>query len=382
MQLRAVQCSGYKAFRTLTDLPLRQLTVLFGKNNSGKTTLARLPLFVVASVSNEASMYTLSAAGQRFGSSFADLGSVDQAHPSVSFGVHWTSNRRIAIELQNVISRDSESVQLVYLAIDNDIKKHFRLQPRSESSAFAFVTSNLAPDETDRFYERIQDARNTLSQIVHIPSSRPRLETTYSTRAPDGWTVDDTPYILNSDRSVLNEVDKWFRANLDGVGIAVDQAAFAFQLTQTKDRASVNLAESGRGVQSCLPVVTLLRAISNMREESFVIVEEPEAHLHPSVHGAMADLIIDCARRSQVVVETHSENFVLRMRRRIAEQRLKPNNVGLYYLDESHRVIEIKIDASGGAPDWPAGVFETDIDEARAIVEAKLAAMGGLSEDQ
>jgi predicted ATPase len=178
-------------------------------------------------------------------------------------------------------------------------------------------------------------------------------------------------------------VNKWFQAHLDGAGIALDQAAFAFQLTETRGNIPVNLVESGRGVHSALPVVTLLYAIVNARRDPpLILIEEPEAHLHPSAHGAMTDLIIDCTRRCQVIIETHSENFILRLRRRIAEKRLRPENVGLYYLNESHQLHQIKLDESGGTTDWPTGIFESDIEEARAIVEVKITAMHELGESK
>ncbi len=43
MSLKQVWCEGYKAFSRRTDLELRPVTVVFGRNNSGKTTLSRLP---------------------------------------------------------------------------------------------------------------------------------------------------------------------------------------------------------------------------------------------------------------------------------------------------------------------------------------------------
>jgi hypothetical protein len=75
----------------------------------------------------------------------------------------------------------------------------------------------------------------------------------------------------------------------------------------------------------------------------------------------MADLVITCAHRSQVIIETHSENFILRLRRRIAEGLIARTDVALVYLDEARHLIPIALDATGGTDDWPSGVFESDI---------------------
>ena len=47
---------GYRAFSSPTTMSLRRLTVIFGKNNSGKTTLTRLPLFIGASLHSAGSI--------------------------------------------------------------------------------------------------------------------------------------------------------------------------------------------------------------------------------------------------------------------------------------------------------------------------------------
>lgn len=150
-------------------------------------------------------------------------------------------------------------------------------------------------------------------------------------------------------------------------------------MIEIRDDLTVNFAHSGRGPQSALPVVTLLLAVaSGIRRTPLVIVEEPEAHLHPSVHGDLADLVIASASKSQLIVETHSENFLLRLRRRIAEGALSNTNVALYYVDDAHNVLPVELDAFGTTDQWPSGVFESDVDEARAIIEAKMSAMGTL----
>jgi hypothetical protein len=138
--------------------------VLFGKNNSGKTTLARLPLFIASSFSNQESFFSLSAAGQQFGSSFVDLASVDQAHPRVSFGMAWTSRRHMAIELQHVASQEGDdSVQPVTIQIDNTAPVRLQLQQQRHEPAHKLISAALTPEQSSRFYTRIRDARRILS---------------------------------------------------------------------------------------------------------------------------------------------------------------------------------------------------------------------------
>jgi len=274
-----------------------------------------------------------------------------------------------------------DSVQPVLVGIDQDINVTFNLQANPSESVYRQLELAMSKEQQERLHLRTTAARALLDQIIHIPSLRPKIETTYTARKSGSQTVDEVPYLLSNQRSLLGIVDDWFKTSFDGVSISVDQAAFAFQLAELRSGLPVNLAESGRGLQSALPVVALLLALSGSKQKArLVVLEEPEAHLHPSVHGAMADLVIRCARRSQVIVETHSENFILRLRRRIAEAHLKHADVGLYYLDEVRNVIPVRLDHSGTTDNWPSGVFESDIEEARAIVEAKVSAMHSMGD--
>src|SRR5262249_22800076 len=209
-------------------------------------------------------------------------------------------------------------------------------------------------------------------------SARPPLDSSYVVRGPNGWNVAEVPYLLAADDALLSAVDRWFVTSFDSARVEVERAAFAFRLMGNEGGLPINLADAGRGTQAALPVVTLLfAAILGKASCEFLIVEEPEVHLYPSAHGALADLIVAAAAsgETQVLVETHSENIVLRMRRRLADNRIGRQDLALYYVDEAHAVNEIMLDRFGVALNWPSGVFESDVAEAQAIVEAKLSAM-------
>lgn len=368
VSLNAVECEGYLAFAKRTRLDLRQLTVVFGKNNSGKTTLARLPVFLAASLASSA-FYSLEALGITFGSSFGGLASLDQPHPRISLGLEWAQRHRLAATLQHVASADGrESVELLAVDIDGEVHDRTLRSPRID----------LGSTSTGLLEQRRRELRTFLAGVVHVPSARPAIVPTYTTREPNTYTVDEVPYLLASNHTLLGAVDQWFRDEFEVGTIEVDKAAFAFRLAAREGSVPVNLASAGRGTQSVLPVATLLLGVATGQlGAQLVIVEEPEAHLHPSAHGALADLAIHAASRAQVLVETHSENFILRVRRRVAEGRLESNAIRLVYVDEQHLVSEVALDSTGGTDSWPHGVFENDVEEAEAIVRAKLEAFRG-----
>lgn len=381
--IKALQCSGYKVFKEALQLDMPRLSIFFGKNSSGKTTLVRLPILIAASLTNADQFYALSAHGLTFGSSFTDLANATDPHPALTFGLQWSTRKRLIVTLQHVASQqDSDSVQPSFIQVDGT-RRNIGLTPKRTATSRDLVDSQLPPAVQHRLDEHIITLRNLLQDLIHIPSFRPTIESIYTVRPPRAWAAEEVPYILNSRRRLLNAVDDWFQKHLDRSGIGIDQAAFAFRLIEMRDESVVNFTQSGRGPQSALPVVTLLQAVAlGIKRSPLVVVEEPETHVHPSVHGDIADLVLDCAKKSQVIVETHSENFLLRLRRRIAEGRASSNEIGLYFIDETHNVFRVPLDNYGGTDQWPTGIFESDIEEASAIVEAKISAMTALDDNE
>ena len=186
---------------------------------------------------------------------------------------------------------------------------------------------------------------------------------------------------LRHGAKVLERVGEFYRDHLGGwlLDLERDGQRFSVVLRHPRDRTvTVNLQDAGVGLSQVLPVVVqreLDRAAGRLG--GLDIVEQPELHLHPGVHGDLADLYIDAIRTgsTRFLVETHAENFVLRIRRRIAERKLSPDAVAIYWVNDdptaSPRVRRILVDEFGQLDFWPRGVFAEDLDEVRAIREAQ-----------
>jgi len=319
-------------------------------------------------------MYTLRALGLSFGNSFADLASPEQAHPRISVELSWDESL-IGVTMQQVSSPDAQTrVVAVGLRVGGvDYNIELAGLPVGIGSA---IDLHLPEQVALKLRSAQDDLRAIATSMLHIPSARPQIDDVYSMREPQGWLTTEVPYLLAADRSLAADVANWMDDALQVGSVAVDSAAFAFRLTARERQTTINLASAGRGTQAALPVATLLMAIATERLKcSAVVVEEPEAHLHPSAHGALADLIVKASANAQIIIETHSENLILRLRRHVAEKTFSSTNLMLHYVDADHLLSQIEIDEFGGAPAWPSGVFESDILEAQAIMEAKLQAI-------
>lgn len=142
----------------------------------------------------------------------------------------------------------------------------------------------------------------------------------------------------------------------------------------------VLLTDVGFGVSQVLPVLTLLQYVP---EGSIVLLEQPEIHLHPLAQAGLADIILNAAlrRNVQVIVESHSEHFLLRLQRRIAEgadfagNPLTSEDTKLYFCDApggTSTLTRLELDLLGNILNWPANFMGNAFAETAAAEKARL----------
>lgn len=136
-----------------------------------------------------------------------------------------------------------------------------------------------------------------------------------------------------------------------------------------------NLKDVGVGVSQVLPVIV---AALFARPGDIVIVEEPESHLHPMAQTQLAELFIQVSRDKgvQFIIESHSEHLLLRLQRRVAERRLQAEGVAMYFLKkrEGQASIErLQMNEAGDIANWPEHFFGDDMAEIAARTMAAIA---------
>lgn len=159
---------------------------------------------------------------------------------------------------------------------------------------------------------------------------------------------------------VVNPVAERYRAVLGN--------AVSLVLRDLSTGMEFSAVDVGFGVSQVLPIATEL----SVRTSSLIAIEQPEIHLHPSMQAAMADLFIESinpdGRANQIIAETHSETLMLRLQRRIREQVLSHEDVLVLYVDKDEdgasKVSELRLDANGDFLDhWPQGFFDDRFNE-------------------
>ena len=160
---------------------------------------------------------------------------------------------------------------------------------------------------------------------------------------------------------------------------AIREIAKGSNLYHARVRANASspetmLTDVGFGVSQVLPVLVLLYYVP---EDSIVLMEQPEIHLHPSVQSGLADVMLAVARRRniQIIVESHSEHLLRRFQRRAAEGTADSSDLKLYFVSNNSGVAKLEdlaLNQFGEIENWPEHFFGDEMEEIAAITKASL----------
>ncbi len=135
-----------------------------------------------------------------------------------------------------------------------------------------------------------------------------------------------------------------------------------------------DLTHVGVGVSQVLPILVMCLLAD---QDSTLVFEQPELHLHPKVQTLLGDFFLSMAlSNKQCIVETHSEYFIDRLRFRIAaaspEKKLN-SQTKIYFVEKPSQTSsfrEVMINEYGAISDWPEGFFDQSQQEAEEILRA------------
>lgn len=405
MQLRKLSVERYKSYGERATIEIAPLTILVGANNSGKTALARaihlLAGGLAVSDDDTAEPLPLNYKGVQHGESFADLVTGRSVHGKLSLSaelIHESDEVFFSITVQSVssISRPSEcQIQEWIIKSGSNLVKANRLSLDQESP-YLVSASGVEPREDLISWqgvlpkEPLQLADWIDPQVDHIrkwakgvrylrcprsfsPSRLVKGRLFSSMYKASGVTA---PFLLVNDDNLRGSVEDWYHKAF-GVRLYVrTQGRYSDLMVKSLDHETdVMLGQSGAGLSQVLPVVVTAFTADQVGP-GVDIIEHPEAELHPASHAAVAELLLNnlCDSSRSTIIETHSEMILLRARRWIAEGRIDPDHVVVYWIDTKDKygsvLKKLEIDEEGQMSSWPSGVFIEDYEEVLAIRRA------------
>ncbi len=417
--LKSMAFTNYRCFKERQELDLRPVTVVLGKNNSGKSAFTRAAIifetgFASGSVETQRAPLDLDRLGPDSVASFTDLVNGHTPHGNIDVELVLDDNRvgSIHAQIQNIDGERRQVVSKLALGLSfgrwdltwshhgSEYDQQWVANDGGRKTAIGevefhgmvpkYLPQELQPGRQSNF-ELARHCASAFGRIRYLsPFREPvRREHYLPVGAPEsvGDRGQNFAAVLAHDhvrgggrvRQRVNELlqevlPEW---SLDEMP---DGRLFTTVLRSRKDpHLVVNVADAGSGVVQVLPMLVqqALDDVAGQRTPTLYIVEEPELHLHPAAHAQLADLYLQAAKLTgnRFLIETHSEALLLRLRRRIAEERAASDDVGVYFVHHDGRRARaepIQIDDAGRLSFWPEGVFTEDFEEVRALTQAQM----------
>ena len=354
----------FKCFEVL-HLPLRPLTLLSGINASGKSSVLQALVLLHQTMRehewslrlmlNGASVQlgTVSDVVDKvYGRRDCEIGLVDG---NTSF--QWTF-RGERMEMSMAVKR----VVANGVSIDDPTRLRHLLAPDTTPS-LAERLKNLTYLTAERMGPREMYAMCD-PQIAPVvgPSGEDAASVLYTKRdehVGEKLTLPDA-----SSASLLQQVEARMRVFFPGCRLEMQPVPYANAVTlglRTSDVTDYHRPiHAGFGITQILPIVIAALAA---KANDFLLIENPEVHLHPAAQAQMGHFLAEVARSDiQVILETHSDHILNGVRRAVKAGVLASDQVSIHFFrprsEHSAQVESPVLDGTGNIDAWPEGFFD------------------------
>ena len=420
MPITSLRVNNFKCFFDSGLVALAPLTVVFGRNNAGKSTLLQSLLLLRQTLDSAEYESRLNLRGPLFfPGSYSDLVHEHKNTSNIKIVLGVTPDKspravEVTIEYSSDEPRPPRLAALTVKAAGHPplvIQRGrgqggpYELHIGEDNvglenvANFAFPVHGLFPligDEAPRVGRPNEKRANVRASarraLSYLESQLAQLRALGPFRAPpqrryeyggflrntidaEGRNVvdaliDDLSRRGKEKRTLIRQVNKWLK-NVGNVQLLPikrlgrNSKLYELRLKHLPTERWANFADVGSGIGQAFPVI--IEGLRTPPGGTF-LVQEPEIHLHPDAQLGMGDFLLSLAETGRrVIAETHSENVLLRIRRRIVENRNSRKNLGaeevsIIYVDIDDSgasvVKQLKMDELGQIENWPKGFME------------------------
>lgn len=352
--LQNIQLKNFKCFLEVS-VPLRAITIFSGQNGAGKSSIVQALLVLRQSYLGG----YLDAENLLWAGDLVDLGGAAE--------VLCQAAESDALEIRIDNEFGSSDFAFTYNKQERTLapSRALQLSPIEGSSllsaAFTYVRAERIGPRKILPASEVKVLNNDIGAlgeyVAHII-----LEHSGEISSAD-------PRFVESARSgtFIHQFNSWLGMISPGSELEVslvaqaDAAIGGFSFTQKDDvnTRTFRATNVGFGLSYCLPVIYALLA---SKANALVVIENPEAHLHPAGQTHLGRLAALCAAVGvQVIVETHSDHFLNGVRLAVKAGALEPEHCAISYFERQGAVARVEsptIDADGRLSHWPGGFFD------------------------
>jgi predicted ATPase len=365
--LKSIELRNFKSARKLS-VKLANLTVLTGLNGSGKSSVLQALALLKQSLSASSGTQELALRGElvRLGRS-EDVRFENALDDEISFVVETSKGQT---SLHAAAAPGSDTLQLRWDGDINDIVEELEhgfqfIQADRITPAIQYLQAGT-PDRASGWLGcggeytvdfLLQNESMRVSKERLFPREHPTLSTElFNQVAPTDSLVDQTS-------GWLQHLSPGVRLRAASVELA-DAASLKFSYTGTsvdsgsREHRPLNV---GFGLTYCLPIIVACLAAP---AGALLLLENPEAHLHPRGQSALGQLLARCAADGvQIVVETHSDHVLNGIRIAAKRGEISTMNTAIHFFSRDVESGESSVESpvlhsNGRFSDWPEGFFD------------------------
>lgn len=355
---------NFKCFKDIT-IDFSKINVFAGMNGRGKSTILQSLLVLAQSIGEDGSINSFNLDGK-----FVSLGNlndvVNNENNESRIGIGLSIDNETDKDL-DVLSDDtfdsstwlplgsvkSNGIELVQVMSGFPTEE----QRSDDGEKSLGVTSDLAPlQELRHVYYVSADRKGPINEVP--------IEKVNGNIGIHGENVLN---VLNSNREIIPDVEETLKEVLTEASIRIeeDMSNNVKLFLDSHDGASgFKPTNVGFGYSYILSIiVTILIAKNNSK----IIIENPEAHLHPYAQSHIMDVIVKEMKKKdlQFFVETHSEHILDGLRRNLVKE--QSTDDALIYFFDKDRIEKITIDNKGNLSDFPVDFFDQMRQDLREI---------------
>ncbi len=360
IMISKVGLKGFKCFGEETQISLKPITIMYGKNGRGKSSISQSLLLLGQSMRRSNSLDQLIVNGGYIHQGcFSELINQDSKDRSFEVFIESDAQESVAVRFE-AIEKFPEMGALVSQKVNGKETFEYMSGPDDISSTTeggAELSSGVTSDNA--ILQNLKDA-------IYISADRngPVNEAKYVYTRSEGVYLSPVGdniinVIAEQGPEFIRELEHNLAIILSGASISINFATDKIELGLNSNSGVKTLRpiNVGFGYSYVLPVVV---AAMMAKPGSFVIIENPEAHLHSGAQSRLAKFLIKKALDNgfQLLLETHSDHVINGLRIAAKNGIIKPEESIILHFSNSENtstpeICEIYCDSQGNLSLFP-----------------------------
>lgn len=175
------------------------------------------------------------------------------------------------------------------------------------------------------------------------------------------YLVDDELCLGEDAKTLATQTEEWLNDIFDGAKVEIkslESNILELLMNSSPSKDRFRPANIGFGYHCVLPIIV---SALIAKEGEILIVENPEAHLHPKAQSRLAKFLAKVSSCGvQVFVESHSDHILNALRIAVLDGILNHEDLKILYFQQKTElpVVEIPVQPDGGIEEWPEGFFD------------------------